>query len=252
MDIAVTVILIFVRLAGVVFVAPILGHRAVGLAPRLVITVCLTLLAFPLVESAASNGQGGGLESAVVGELMIGLSLGLGVTILFATASMVGNVIGQMAGIQFATELLVDGANASTSVGSFFTIVSLAVFALINGPEMVLTGVLDTYTAVPVGSSVAPVSLLPLLIELLQQSFVLLLRAVAPAVAALLIATIVVGMISRSYPQLNMFQFGIGSNLVIMLLAIFLTLGGSMWLFMDDLQMAVQVVQDSLARLVEP
>ena len=245
-----TVLLIFSRLTAVVMIAPILGHRSVPWLPRFVIAGCLTLVAFPLVPILQAENVSADIGSALVSEMLIGLSLGLGVTILFSAATMVGNLIGQMAGIQLPTELMIDPGNPSTAVGSFFGVVSLAVFALINGPELVLTGVLDTYSAIPCGSSIAPISLMPLLVELLQQSFVLLLRAVAPAIVSLLIATIVIGMISRSYPQLNMFQFGLNSNLIIMLLAIFFTLGGSMWLFVDDVRIAIEVIGETLSRLV--
>ena len=84
------------------------------------------------------------------------------------------------------------------------------------------------------------------LVQLLQQSFSLAVRGVGPAIAALMITTLTVGFISRSMPQLNMLQIGLNSNLLVLWLAIFLTLGGCIWLFVDDIQSALETIQGSL------
>ena len=63
-----------------------------------------------------------------------------------------------------------------------------------------------------------------------------------------MVATISIGLIGRAYPQMNMLQVGLGSNLVVMLLAISLTLGGCVWLFVDDLGGAIQTIQNAIAQ----
>ena len=124
----------------------------------------------------------------------------------------------------------------------------MAAFALIGGPELVITATLDTFANVPIGTSLQSATVFPLLGELLQQSFILTLRGVAPAVAALMISTLVIGLISRTYPQMNLLGLGLSSNLLVMFLAIFFTLGGCVWLFVDDLQQIMALIQDSISQ----
>ena len=45
---------------------------------------------------------------------------------------------------------------------------------------------------------------------------------------------------------MNMFQIGLGSNLIVFWVAVFLTLGGCVWLFVDDIQLALEQVQSTL------
>ena len=85
-----------------------------------------------------------------------------------------------------------------------------------------------------------------MIVLLLGQSLSLAVRAVGPAVAALLIATITLGFVSRTLPQMNMFQIGLGSNLIVFWVAVFLTLSGCVWLFVDDIQLALEQVQSTL------
>ena len=129
-----------------------------------------------------------------------------------------------------------------------FSILSLAAFALIGGPELVVTATLDTFVNLPIGSSLETSSVSALLVQLLQQSFLLTLRGVAPAVAALMISTLIIGLISRTYPQMNLLGLGLSSNLVVMLLAIFFTLGGCVWLFVDDLNQVIITIQETIAQ----
>ena len=62
----------------------------------------------------------------------------------------------------------------------------------------------------------------------------------------MLIATVVIGFISRTYPQMNLLGMGLSSNLIVMFLAVFLTLGGSVWLFVDDLDHFVSMITDAM------
>ena len=64
--------------------------------------------------------------------------------------------------------------------------------------------------------------------------------------AAIFVTTVVIGMIARTIPQINVLQVGLTSNLVVMLLAVFLTVSGCVWLFMNDIQISIQLIQDSI------
>ena len=82
---------------------------------------------------------------------------------------------------------------------------------------------------------------------LVTQSFVLGLRAAAPAVVALLLATLVVGFVSRTLPQLNIMALGFGVNALVALVAVGVSLGGACWIFQDALEPVLQVALDCRA-----
>ena len=246
MQLAVTCLLVLSRLMAVTMTAPLLGSRVVGRMPRMAIAITITLIALPLVQPTEVPIQTAAIVSAVLSELLIGALLGLGVSILFAAAQMVGTVVSHMAGLQMADQIDPNTGQSSTALSQLFAIVSLAVFALIGGPEMMISAVLTTFVQLPLGTGLHAESVLALVTQLLQQSFVLTLRGVGPAIASLMIATFVIGLVGRTYPQMNMLHIGLNSNLAVMLLAVFLTLGGCVWLFVDDWKQAVEVIQATL------
>ncbi|MFT5300519.1 MAG: flagellar biosynthetic protein FliR [Mariniblastus sp.] len=254
MDQGIYLLLAFARIAAVVMTAPILGSRVVPIRMRIGIAVVLTAAAFPLIgQTSVVLNNVSQIPGAIFSEVVIGAMLGLGVMIMFAAAQMAGTVIGQMAGLQISETLDPNTGQMASPVAKLFGILSLAAFALVGGPELVVTATLDTFLHLPLGTQLESQKLLALTTELLQQSFMLTLRGVAPAVAALMISTIVIGLISRTYPQMNLLGLGLSSNLVVMLLAIFFTLGGSVWLFVDDLEHYIAMIGDALREsVVEP
>ena len=231
-----------------ILAAPVLGSRQIPLLFRVAGGLMISLVALPLVGIPTDTpDHWSGLVSAALSEAVIGSTLGLEVLIIYSAAESVGTIIGQMAGLQVDTFSGAETSGQSTT-GRLFAILSAAVFVLIGGPEMLIASVLDSFKTLPVGSPVETTNLLETCITLLHQSFLLALKAVAPAMGALMVATIVVGMLSRSLPQINILQVGLSSNLIVMLLALFLTLGGCIWLFVDDLQASIQFLQQALRK----
>lgn len=246
MDFPLVLLLVFIRVAGVVLTAPILGNRCVPFKFRFLVAALISIAALPLAEPTATTfAQPGEIFSAVTSEMVIGVTLGLGVSIMFAAAQAAGAVIGQMAGIQWQSQT----SESTTPVSQLFTMLSLAAFALIGGPEIVLASLLETCVQLPLGTSLHAPDIVKLLAELLHQSFLLTLRGVGPAIAALMISTIVIGLVSRTYPQMNMLGIGLNSNQFVMFLAIFLTLGGCVWLFVDDLEGVIELIRTTMINL---
>lgn len=247
MEVTFVLLLVFARIAAAVFTAPVLGNRSVPFKFRLIIAGVITMTAMPLVNATATVPlEFSNLATALFSEIIIGALLGLGVMIMFAAAQMAGTVISQMAGIQISESLDPQTGQPASPISQMFGILSLAAFALMGGPELVVSATLDTFAHLPLGASLETGNALHLITNLLQQSFILTLRGVAPAVGALMISTLVTGLISRTYPQMNLLSLGLNSNLVVMMLAVFFTLGGCVWLFADNLTPVIDSIVESL------
>lgn len=240
-------ILVFIRILAVTMTAPILGSRIVELKTRLAITALLMMLAMPLVHVPADLMTETFATSSwlpfIFSEAAIGITLGLGVTIMFSAASAAGTVVGQMTGLQLGET---GGGGSQSPVSQFFHIVSIAAFALIGGPALVVTAMLDTFIQIPLTTTLGESPMMAMVTDLLQQSFMLTLRAIGPVLIALFVSNIVIGLISRTYPQMNLLGLGLGSNLVVMFMAVFLSLGGTVWLFVDDIETTIDFVNQGL------
>jgi flagellar biosynthetic protein FliR len=81
---------------------------------------------------------------------------------------------------------------------------------------------------------------------LVAQSFALAVRAAAPVVTSLLLSTLVMGLVSRTLPQLNILVVGFGMNALLTFGVLALTLGAAVWVFQDQVEPAVELLLDAL------
>ena len=244
----ITFTFVLARISGLVMSAPLFGSAEVPVRIRALLAFALSLLVTP-VQLGVAVQMPTNLPMyavALAGELMIGLILGLGVMILLSGVQVAGQVISQMSGMSLA-DVFNPGFNADVPViANLLHMVTLAVFVIIGGHRLLVGALLDTYTFMPVGHAQLPESIGTLIASLLTESFSLAVRGAAPAMIALLLATVVLGLISRTLPQLNVLAIGFGLNAVVTFGVLAISIGAIAWLFQEQFEPAVQAIVDAL------
>jgi len=79
---------------------------------------------------------------------------------------------------------------------------------------------------------------------------VLGIRAAAPAMTALLLSTLVLGLIGRTLPQINILAVGFGINSLLTLGCLFTTIGAIAWAFPQQASNAIEVITEALHQAV--
>lgn len=239
--------LVLTRVSGLVVLAPLYGGSETPPQFRALLALALAVLVAPLPWAAAPVPAS--LVEYVVmigGELLIGLTLGFGVMLLFSGMQLAGQIIGLTSGMTLA-EAFNPGFDTSIPILSqLLYLLALAIFVVIGGHRMLMEGLLGTFAAIPPGAAGLPEPLGEALVTLLSQSFALGIRAAAPATVALLLATLVMGLVSRTLPQLNVLALGFGMNSLVALGALALSLGGVAWAFEEQVAPALETLLDAL------
>jgi flagellar biosynthesis protein FliR len=243
-----TFTLVFMRIATLVMVAPLFGPSAVPPRVRALVALALALLIVPLQLGKMTQYPGTLVDYLVLAgaECLIGLTLGLGIVVLFSGMQVAGQLISQMSGMQWA-EMFDAGSGESAPIFSqLLFYVSVAVFVVISGHRKVLEALLDTFDWLPAGQGTFSRSASEAMTSLLAQSFELGVRAAAPIMVALLLATLVLGLIGRTLPQLNVMSLGFGFNALTVLGALSISLGTAAWIFQDELEPALATLVAAL------
>jgi flagellar biosynthetic protein FliR len=236
------------RVGGFVVTAPLYSAVAVPVQIRVLLAIALAALVAPtqLADSPALPATLVSLLVAIGFELLVGLALGLGTAILLAGAQLAGQLIAQMSGLSLA-EVFDPGLDANVPVlAHLLHLFAVAMYLAIGGHRWLMAGLLDTFAALPLASASFSASLPDALITLTSESFSLAIRAAAPAAIAVLLATLVLGLVSRTLPQLNIMSVGFGLNTFVAFAALALSLGTTAWLLEEQLQPAVTIVRDAI------
>ena len=240
--------LVLTRVSGLTITAPIYGSTEIPMRVRVMLSFALALLITPTQWDVPIEYPGSALNYLVfVGsELMLGLCLGLGITILFSGVQLAGQLIGRTGGLMMA-ESVDPGSGSSVPLFSrVLFLVAMAVFVCIGGHRMVMAGLLDTFATIPPGSGIIPNTIGEAFVTLVSQSFSLGVRTAMPAVTALLLSTLVLGLIGRTMPQLNILMVGFGLNSMLSFAALSLSIGAAVWAFQDQLEPAMELLLETL------
>ncbi len=226
---------VLARVSGLVMSAPIFSGSYIPRQVRVFLAVGISLILLPTQWDAAIDAPRNLPDFAILmaGELLVGLVLGLGIAILASGLQLAGQIIAQMSGMALADVLNPGSDNELPIFSSMLYMVGLAVFVVIGGHRALIDALMHTFATIPIGHGGATGTLGETVSALMAESFALGLRAAAPAMVALLLATLVLGLIGRTLPQLNILVLGFGINAMVTMAALFVSIGAVAWLFQE-------------------
>lgn len=240
---------VLARISGLVTTAPIFTGDQIPVQARAILAVGLAMLLTPTQWTGAVHPPGSLPDFAILmaGEFLIGMVLGLGIMIMASGLQLAGQVIAQMSGMALA-DVLSPGSDTETPLFSnLLYMTALAVFVVIGGHRATVDALLSTFKTFPAGHAADATSALGHTVEMLMaQSFALGLRAAAPAMVALLLATLVLGLIGRTLPQLNILVLGFGINAIVTLVVLMVSIGAVAWLFQEYFDPTLRTLLDGL------
>ena len=226
------------RIGAFLIASPFFGGSSVPLQVRIIMAVLLGVAVVTTVEVPDWQAFAGlnGLQ-VILTELAVGISSGLILTIWFSAALLAGEKIASSAGLGFAAQIDPDSGGQTPVVSKTFSLFLTVIFLSWNGHLLVLRAVADSYTYLPVGAMPAFPVLIQSGIAAAGSMFFAATIIMLPLTAFLMAINLVIGVITRSAPQLNLFSFGFPISMIGIFVLLYLwvdVLGGAM----DDLSHA--------------
>lgn len=220
-------VLVLTRVSGLIVLAPVWGSSVIPARVRALLAIGMALIISPLCWNTPLDDPGNMLHLLLLvgGEFAVGLSLGLAVHIYFAGLEVAGQLMGQMSGMSLADVVSPTYATSVPVFSQFLNILMLTVFVSLGGHQYLLEALLQTFQQMPPGQTQFAASLVDVLTSILTFSFVMGLQIAAPVMVALLLSIVIMGLISRTLPQLNVLAVGFSLNATVLLGALLLSLG---------------------------
>ena len=242
-------LLVLARVAGLIIFAPFFGSAAIPLRLRLALAVILSLALFALVSGTFSPPADlAGFLPALLGELVVGLILGLAAALIFVGLRLAGLLIGQQIGISLADVFDPSFEGRSAILGRLFFLLTIVLFLLLGGHRALIGALIGSFSSVAPGTF-SPASLPVVgLTALLSDAYLLAIRFAAPALVAVFLAAVSMSFIARTVPQLNLISVGFPVQISTATLVLIISLGSVCLAFQSSLGRALQ----SVGRLFGP
>lgn len=251
-ELGVVFALVLARVAAVIATAPLFTDATLPVQVKGLLAVALagmvtptTLEAYPSQLPTADTVIE--LATLAASEVVVGLALGMGLMVVLSGVHITGQIIGQMSGMALAEGADPVFGDSASVFGQIYYLVTTAVFVAAGGLTMLIDGLLETLVMAPPGSGFALDGLLEGYIGLLGLGFELGVRASAPLLLALFLATIVLGLVSRTLPQLNTMAVGFGLNTLLTLGVMMSSIGAAAYAFQGPLSSVVVSLAQSIA-----
>lgn len=244
--------LVLARVGAMVTAAPLLSDTSIPMRVKAWMAIAMAALVTPMALSTSDTmpvAAGSMIELGILAavEVVVGLALGLGLMVVLSGVQLTGQIVGQMSGMALAEGGQSAFGDASSIFGQVYYLVTMAVFVAAGGHRTLINGLLDTFETAPPGSGFAIDDVAMSFLGLLGVGFELGVRASAPLLLALFLATVVLGLISRTMPQINTMVVGFGLNAMILLSVMTASLGAVAYVFQAPLANAVESLAGSIA-----
>lgn len=209
------VVFLMTRIGSAMIAAPIFGAMGVPSQVRLIAAGAVAVFVAAWTDVAAPP-QLFSIEGllAIAGEVVIGLTLGFVLQIVFAAPVLAAEVIAGAMGLSMAMTTDPQAGTQVTAFGQFFTIVLTLIFLALGGHLEWLELVVQSYNTFPPGQTWLGDERTMMIAGFASQMFQFAVLISLPITLVLLMVQVVTGILSRSAPSLNIFALGLPSGVL--------------------------------------
>lgn len=225
--------LVLGRLAGIFSAIPLFGGKSVPARIKVATVFAMTLVFFPVVRAKMPQlpADSISLGLVMVREALVGLSLGLLSQVIFSAVEFCGQIIGTQMG--FTVSSLFDPALGTqvSNMSVLQNLLAMLLFMTLGMHHVFIRAIVESYAVLPVGAWHMSGELVRFIIATTTGVFILGIKLAAPVAVSILAATMALGVMARSFPQMNIFMISFPLNIGLG----FLILGGTLLLFFRTL-----------------
>lgn len=214
------------RVAGFIAAIPVIAAAQTPIRVKTALVVVTSLLFFPLMHQAVPQVDFSPVPFAllVVSELLLGLLLGLVSRLIFTAVEFGATVIGYQMGFAAANVFDPQSERQVALVSQFQNIFAILIFLAINGHHLFIRAAVKSYVYLPPGRIDFSGEAIPYLMQLASHMFAIGFQFSAPVLAVLLLSGLILGILARVFPQLNVFLLSFPLNIGAGFIVIALTL----------------------------
>ena len=214
------------RVAGFIGAMPVFSGPQAPRQVKVALVLSCSLVLFPLMQGYIPDLSPTvpAFISLLIGEVLIGIIVGLTARLIFTAVEFGGTIIGFQMGFAAANVFDPQNQRQISLISQFQNVFAIFIFLAIGGHFIFLEAAVESYRILPPGGVDFSGSAVPYLMELSSQMFSLGIQFSAPVLAVLLLSGLILGILARTFPQGNVFLLSFPLNIGISFTVIGLTL----------------------------
>lgn len=219
-------LLILIRVSCFFVVSPIFFPKGISNFFKIAFSFCFSFILFSVGSSNFNITVQNGIQYIflIIFEVVVGILIGIFVNLLFQLFSAIGSVIDSQGGFSSAQVFDPLTNNNSSVVEKIFYWISLCVFIILNGHHYLIRAFVFSYDKIKIGEFTFTENVLKTFIDTAFIIFRASFMIIVPIIIVLIFADIILGIISRIIPKINIivisFPFKIVVTIVLLIVSI--------------------------------
>ncbi len=224
---ALSVIVIMTRVGPLMFLMPVLGSRRIPPQVKILFTLMTALILAPVVPVSTSDLPGTvlGYVLFVASEVAFGGILAIFARFIFGAVETAGQMVGIQMGIGVAATMDPEFGTQMPLLSHFWSLLATLLFLSVNGHHIFMKTMVESFHWVSPGKLHLTEATFQGMIQGSGHMFILAIKIMAPAGAALFFSHVAMGIIAKTVPQIPILIVALPLNIAVGLIFVFLSLG---------------------------
>ena len=204
------------RIALIMQQAPILASRHIKPQMKVGFAGCLALIAFPNLPMPDDfPTEIRTFMMCILGQVVVGLAIGFVSFLAMACAQFGGEMMDIQMGLSVAATVDPSTGGSSKLIMRLNFYIAMLLYLSVDGHHMLLRALFYSFEVLPVTKFRVDGRLIELFISHTEDIFLIGLQIAAPALGALFITQVAMGLLARVAPQMNVFMLSFPMNIAI-------------------------------------
>lgn len=231
-----TVFMVFARVGSAFVMLPTIGEQFLSPRARLALAVMIALVVAPAVEPVipALPPTLSGMLGLLFIEILVGLFIGTAARLLFMALAIAGSFYSFMSGLASALMFNPLAADQGALLSIFFSLVGILLLFATDGHHLLIRAVVESYVLFEPGVYPMIGDMADVIAQTVTNSFRLGLQLAAPIVVIALLFYVLLGLLARLMPQMQVFFIAMPLQIMMGLYLLMITLSATMMWFLKE------------------
>jgi flagellar biosynthetic protein FliR len=220
-----TFFLIFLRVGAIMMTVPLFGSKNIPVLLKAGLLLSVSIVLFPVLQLDHIPFLTEIIPFClkVIGEIVLGVTIGLSVRLLFAGIQLAGQLAGFQMGLAIVNVMDPQTSAQVPILAQFNNLIAMLVFLATNAHHWFLRAIVESFRLVPPSEFRFSYTLMEQLMMLGSNMFIIAVKIGAPIMATMLITSVALGLVARTVPQMHIFIVAMPLKILIGLLLLSLT-----------------------------
>ena len=217
-------IMIFIRITAFIVICPGFSFKGLPNTFKIGFAISLTLIINSIIPEIDVIDNMFLFLLLNIKETILGLALGFVTNLIFSAAEIAGNLVDFQVGFSMASVYDPSVGTTAANYGKMYYWISISVFFMLDMHHKVITALVKSFDYIPLNTVSFNNYNAKAIVSLFSKVFELALNLAIPIIIVVLVTDIILGIISKTVPQINVLMLGMPVKAMVSFIITLLTL----------------------------